>query len=151
MSKDGSSEADVSTANFKDNILIDEEAFDISEQLVWLLLCACNSVLLIRNTVAQINVLKDVFKRFDVDKDDALNVDELQTFARACGNSAGFSDDELAEMREHLQCRDDGALLEDGFIGMYALQTLSEPDETWRDLQALGYDDKLQKADKPKN
>ncbi|KAJ1842809.1 hypothetical protein LPJ73_005686, partial [Coemansia sp. RSA 2703] len=53
--------------------------------------------------------------------------------------------EELAEIQEHLDCREsDNALLKGGFLQLYSLQTNSGDDEeTWKDLKKHGFDDNL--------
>jgi len=42
-------------------------------------------------------------------------------------------------MRHFLTVDQEGCLLEEGFLQMYSLQTVTDPKETWHDLQQLGY------------
>ncbi|KAJ1735020.1 hypothetical protein LPJ61_000773 [Coemansia biformis] len=88
--------------------------------------------------------LGEIFDRYDRDGDDALNEAELQAFARFT-NGSEFSTEELADIRTNLVCTDAGALLKEGFLQLYHLQTaVGDDDETWRDLRKHGYDDCLQ-------
>jgi Ca2+-binding EF-hand superfamily protein len=78
-------------------------------------------------------VLRSLFKRFDVDKDGLLSIQELNGFCQACNAGKKFSDDEIEEMRDYLDWDESAdALKEYGFLQMYHLQTTSEPAETWK-------------------
>ena len=89
-------------------------------------------------------VLRAIFKRFDVDKDELLSVAELHEFSRACNAGKPFPADQIQEMRDYLDWDERAdALKQYGFLQMYHLQTISEPDETWKDLYALNYDNSL--------
>ncbi|KAI9479774.1 hypothetical protein LPJ78_003395 [Coemansia sp. RSA 989] len=87
--------------------------------------------------------LVEIFTRYDKDKDGALNDEELQAFAKFT-NGTEFTTDELADIREHLECNDKEWLLQEGFMQLYSLQTTSgDSEETWKDLRKHGYDDNL--------
>ncbi|KAI8998220.1 hypothetical protein BC832DRAFT_542174 [Gaertneriomyces semiglobifer] len=86
--------------------------------------------------------LKEIFHRFDVDKDGALSRDERDAFAVAA-NGEKFSEESHAELLEYFDCTPDGKLTLEGFLEMYHLQTSSDEDETWKDLKAFGYNEKL--------
>ncbi|KAF9108960.1 hypothetical protein BGX29_000048 [Mortierella sp. GBA35] len=83
-----------------------------------------------------------IFERYDVDKDGALSNDELDAFAKDT-NGAVFDEDSRNEITEFLDLDDKGQLTLKGFLQMYNLQTTSEPEETWKDLQKHGYDTTL--------
>jgi hypothetical protein len=52
------------------------------------------------------------------------------------------------EIKVHFDCSaTSGNLTRHGFVQLYSLQTCAEPEETWRDLKKLGYNDKLEKLD----
>ncbi|KAJ2157867.1 hypothetical protein GGF46_004203 [Coemansia sp. RSA 552] len=89
--------------------------------------------------------LGEIFDRYDLDKDGALNNAELTAFAQFT-NGKPFAESELADIRMYLQCRQtDQALLREGFIQLYSLQIgAGDLDETWRDLHKHGYDDQLE-------
>ncbi|KAJ3286271.1 hypothetical protein HK104_009119 [Borealophlyctis nickersoniae] len=91
--------------------------------------------------------LLEIFARFDKDKDGALNRAELDEFAIA---SNGEKFDE-ASVRELLEAFDnqDGKLTKDGFLDMFHLQTLSEEEETRKDLLKHGYNEKLELTSSP--
>ncbi|KAJ1982099.1 hypothetical protein H4R34_001829 [Dimargaris verticillata] len=90
--------------------------------------------------------LKEIFARYDQDKDGALKLEELHAFARFC-NGEPFSQDEVDEILEYFDTTDDGkALTLEGFYQLYQLQTASGRDEeTWRDLRKHDYNDQLQR------
>ncbi|KAJ2485933.1 hypothetical protein IWW37_005787 [Coemansia sp. RSA 2050] len=87
--------------------------------------------------------LSEIFERYDLDKDGALNDKEMQAFATFT-NGAPFTETDLADIRTNLDCTGDGALLKGGFIQLYSLQTgAGDDDETWADLKKHGYNDDL--------
>ncbi|KAF8938737.1 hypothetical protein EDD21DRAFT_412626 [Dissophora ornata] len=88
------------------------------------------------------DALVAIFKRYDVDKDGALSSAELDAFAKDT-NGDVFDEDTRSEIAEFLDLDDKGQLTLKGFLQMYNLQTSSEPEETWKDLQKHGYDTKL--------
>ena len=88
-------------------------------------------------------VLLEIFGRFDVDSDGALNEGELQAFAGACNNGETLPEDELQQIADYFEVTDDGALTKAGFFQMVYMQTVSRPQDTWNDLKALGYDESL--------
>ncbi|KAI9096156.1 hypothetical protein DFS34DRAFT_624178 [Phlyctochytrium arcticum] len=89
--------------------------------------------------------LKEIFARFDVDKDNSLSREELDNFAIAA-NGEKFDDATLEELKESFDVTKEGNLTLDGFIDMYHLQTLSDEDETWKDLKKFGYNDQIEKV-----
>ncbi|KAF9172421.1 hypothetical protein BGX21_003821 [Mortierella sp. AD011] len=88
------------------------------------------------------DALVAIFRNYDLDKDGALSKAELDAFARDT-NGDVFDEDTRAEISEFLDLDDKGQLTLKGFLQMYNLQTSSEPEETWKDLQKHGYDTKL--------
>ncbi|KAF9123353.1 hypothetical protein BGW39_009022 [Mortierella sp. 14UC] len=93
-------------------------------------------------TLACEDALVAIFERYDVDKDGALSNAELDAFAKDT-NGDVFDEDARAEITEFLDLDDKGQLTLKGFLQMYNLQTSSEPEETWKDLQKHGYDTNL--------
>ncbi|KAI9599455.1 hypothetical protein BDF19DRAFT_492928 [Syncephalis fuscata] len=89
--------------------------------------------------------LKEIFNRFDVDKDGALSLKELNAFAVAT-NGDSFTEETIEEIQENFDVNDNNDLTLRGFLEMYTLQTMSEPEETWRDLRKLGYNDQLEQV-----
>ncbi|KAJ3203563.1 hypothetical protein HDU83_006681 [Entophlyctis luteolus] len=82
--------------------------------------------------------LLEIFARFDDDNDGALNRLELERFAIAT-NGEKFEESAIDELKKSFNCDAEGNLTRTGFLEMYQLQTLSEPNETWRDLIKHGY------------
>src|SRR5690349_17170058 len=78
--------------------------------------------------------LEEIFHRFDLDKDGALNDEELNNFAIAC-NEKPFSEEDKQQIRDYFDVTKDQHLTERGFLEMYHIQTSAEPKETWRDLR----------------
>jgi len=89
--------------------------------------------------------LKEIFTRFDKDKDGSLNDEELDDFSRIC-NGEPFEEDSKQEIKSFFDVDEDSNLTLQGFLDMYHSQTSSEPQETWKDLKKMGYDDQLQKV-----
>ena len=115
-------------------------------------------------------VLREIFRRFDCDRDGALSMGELEEFARASGTGSQIQRDEHKQVsppsrppdpsptlpcpahrppRAHPSRRQLSALFDTdargnltlkGFEQMYLMQTNHQPDDTWRDLEKLGYD-----------
>jgi len=56
-----------------------------------------------------------------------------------------FNNSTKDEIKQHFNCSPKGDLTQHGFIQLYSLQTSAEPEETWRDLKSLGYDEQLKK------
>ena len=83
--------------------------------------------------------LTEIFGRFDEDKDGVLNDGELSEYFRAT-NGQPMGKDVKKEIQEAFDVDKDGNLTAKGFIEMYQLQTLADPDETIKDLKAHGYD-----------
>jgi len=90
--------------------------------------------------------LEQTFLRFDVDRDGALNVAELQAFSRACNGGECFEEDEINQMRTFFEVDTNRNLTQTGFLQMYHTQTVARPSETWKDLRTLGFDEKLQRV-----
>jgi len=94
-------------------------------------------------------VLVAIFNRFDADKDMVLSVAELKAFSREANpDGREFADDELSEMEEMFDWRSpadgkEGGLTLRGWLQMYVTQTGASPEETWSDLQCLGYNRQL--------
>jgi len=90
-------------------------------------------------------VLDQIFARFDADDDGLWSInEELQSFAMACNGGSPFSSDEIEQVRDYFDCDDStGHLTKKGFVEMIHTQTAARPEDTWKDLAALGYDDTL--------
>ena len=88
---------------------------------------------------AAVAAFEHVFNRFDLDKDGALSIAELQAFARTCNDGDAFSDEELEDLRFFEQDANKNLTLK-GFLQMYHTQTSARENDTWQDLKALGFD-----------
>ena len=90
-------------------------------------------------------ILQELFKRFDVDEDGVLSESELKEFSKACGSDP-FSEEEITEIKENFDWSDqgEGGMLPTGFEMMYAMQSGSRPEETWKDMKTLGVAENLQ-------
>lgn len=88
-----------------------------------------------------VQALEEIFNRYDRDVDGCLNETEIQKFAKDT-NGEEFSAEELKECREYLDCDDFGSLTLKGFIEMFALQTSSDEEQTWKDLKVHGFSKK---------
>ncbi|EGC36196.1 hypothetical protein DICPUDRAFT_22622, partial [Dictyostelium purpureum] len=83
--------------------------------------------------------LREIFSRYDLDKDQCLSEKELDNFAIGC-NGKPFDKVSIEEIKENFDVNDKGWLSIRGFLEMYYMQTLSEPTETWKDINKHGYD-----------
>jgi hypothetical protein len=88
-------------------------------------------------------VLREVFQRFDVDRDEALSLKELEAFA-AVTSSGDINRDELRQLGNYFDVNAKGDLTLKGFEQMYLMQTNHQPADTWRDLKLLGYPESLE-------
>ncbi|KAI7870004.1 hypothetical protein BDF14DRAFT_1721921, partial [Spinellus fusiger] len=82
--------------------------------------------------------LKEIFDRFDKDKDNVWSQHELQTFAEAT-NGRPFDQAVMDEIVESLDVDENNYLTYKGFYQMYHIQTLSDPEETLNDLRKRKY------------
>eukprot|EP01120_Amphizonella_sp_Union-15-10_P014274 TRINITY_DN6864_c0_g1_i1.p1 TRINITY_DN6864_c0_g1~~TRINITY_DN6864_c0_g1_i1.p1 ORF type:complete len:226 (+),score=63.08 TRINITY_DN6864_c0_g1_i1:108-785(+) len=87
-------------------------------------------------------VLKEIFARLDSDKDGALNPTELGQLYQST-NGEAIKQTTIQFFRQNFACNEQGSLTLEGFLQFYELQTFTDPDETLRDLKALGYDSNL--------
>ncbi|KAG8861189.1 hypothetical protein FRB96_003139 [Tulasnella sp. 330] len=55
-------------------------------------------------------------------------------------NGQPFTEEAKAELREFLDVDEDGHLTLEGFLQIYALQSETDEEETWRDLSTHGFD-----------
>ncbi|EFA79529.1 hypothetical protein PPL_07580 [Heterostelium album PN500] len=85
--------------------------------------------------------LREIFSRYDADNDGMLTIDELNKFAIKC-NGKPFDQDSIDSILEAFEC-EQGKLTIRGFLEMYYMQSISEPEETWRDIMAHNYNTKL--------
>jgi hypothetical protein len=88
--------------------------------------------------------LREVFDRFAAGAP-ALDDAALNAFAAACNDGAAFAAEELEELKEALDCDEAGRLTWRGFTELYHTQSSARPEDTWRDMQRLGYDAQLRR------
>ncbi|CBQ67645.1 conserved hypothetical protein [Sporisorium reilianum SRZ2] len=77
------------------------------------------------------------------DAKDVLTEADLDAFSTVT-NGAALPQESKDEIREFLDTDEEGNLTLRGFIEMYHLQSDNEPEETWKDLGKLGFDDGLE-------
>ena len=87
--------------------------------------------------------LREIFTRFDVDKDGALSHAELTQLIRTL-NGSDPSPTTLRNLTRNFKSNKKNALLLDGFVEFYRRQTVDDPEETRADLAKLGYNRALQ-------
>lgn len=89
-------------------------------------------------------VLRQIFDRFDVNKDAVLDETELAAyfqFTNGKEDGDGFDAEMQQEIRDNFDVDNQGRLTVNGFLEMYQLQTLSDPEETLNDLKKHGFDE----------
>ncbi|KIS71812.1 uncharacterized protein UMAG_10955 [Mycosarcoma maydis] len=79
------------------------------------------------------------------DGSDVLTEADLDAFSTVT-NGAALPQESKNEIREFLDTDKEGNLTLRGFIEMYHLQSDNEPEETWKDLDKLGFGDNLEYA-----
>ena len=95
-------------------------------------------------------VLIEIFGRFDLDADGMLCDSELQAFSRVANEDGReFTAAELSEMKTMFHWKSEvgeiSGLTLRGFVQLYERQTAISEEETWSDLNRLGYDSRLSK------
>jgi len=85
------------------------------------------------------DVLREVFGRFDIDRDGALSLAELEAFANASKSGEKIDEAELKQLGTFFEVNESGFLTCKGFEQMYAMQCGQAPADVWRDLKNLGY------------
>ncbi|KAJ3041588.1 hypothetical protein HDV00_009065 [Rhizophlyctis rosea] len=100
--------------------------------------------------------LLEIFTKYDKDTDGLLNKEELDAFATDSNGEPVaypsypnpsfrvFDQDSLDDLFANFD-NEDGKLTKDGFLDMFHLQTLSDEDETYKDLENHGYGPDLEK------
>lgn len=83
--------------------------------------------------------LEEIFSRYDKDHDGAITMEEFQQFATV-SNGAPIPDSEINDLKDHFGLDDNGNLTLQGFLDFYQIQSISDEEETWKDLQSHGYD-----------
>ncbi|TPX57203.1 hypothetical protein PhCBS80983_g03983 [Powellomyces hirtus] len=93
-------------------------------------------------TPAAESAFREIFARFDADGDGALSPAEVDAFAVAA-NGEKFDKATHAELVSSFETTAAGFLTLAGFLDMLHLQSLADPEETWKDLATLGYAEDL--------
>lgn len=68
---------------------------------------------------------------------------DLDRFS-SVANGAALPQESKDEIKEFLDTDKEGNLSFRGFVEMYHLQSDNDPQETWKDLDKLGFDDQLE-------
>ncbi|KAF2074678.1 hypothetical protein CYY_004028 [Polysphondylium violaceum] len=87
-------------------------------------------------------VLREIFDRFDENKDECLNKREIQLFSKAVNNQEldAYS---LNSILKNYNSTKKGGLTFLGFVEFYINQTCEDSLETWKDLKTMGYNQEL--------
>lgn len=91
-------------------------------------------------------VLRQIFAKFDADKDGFWSSKELDTFIFAT-NGAHPTPQVLKQMIKNYPSTPNGLLKVEGLFEFFRRQTLDDPEETRSDLAKHGYDRRLRKID----
>lgn len=75
--------------------------------------------------------------------DDVMMEAELDALTQVT-NGCALPQESKDEIKEFLDTDDQGNLTFAGFLEMYHLQSDNEPEETWKDLVKLGFDQTLE-------
>jgi len=104
--------------------------------------------LISNNTLSErfVEILQEVFAFFDKNKDEALSPTELDAFTRFV-NGQPINKQTIRYMKENLDWAPNKGLTQEGFFQLYVAQTIGDPNETWEDLDKLGYNKDLQKKE----
>ncbi|OBZ87215.1 hypothetical protein A0J61_04733 [Choanephora cucurbitarum] len=86
-----------------------------------------------------IAVLLEIFHRFDKDKDNCLNFEELDRFVFST-NGQHPPHSFLQQFGQRFGSNEHGWLTKEGFLAFYLEQTLDDVHETRKDIRAHGYD-----------
>eukprot|EP01117_Protostelium_nocturnum_P002307 TRINITY_DN1296_c0_g1_i1.p1 TRINITY_DN1296_c0_g1~~TRINITY_DN1296_c0_g1_i1.p1 ORF type:complete len:322 (-),score=157.51 TRINITY_DN1296_c0_g1_i1:46-915(-) len=108
-----------------------------------------NIPMLVRNGTMTKNfyrVLRVVFEHFDEDCDGCWNDKEVGKFYETV-NGESIDHSTLKFLRDHFQTNKKGNLTMVGFFEFYLSQTAGSAEETWNDLQKLGFNQKLEEVD----
>ncbi|EFA79102.1 hypothetical protein PPL_07927 [Heterostelium album PN500] len=87
--------------------------------------------------------LRSIFDRFDLNKDNSLSVKELQAYSQFVSNQT--LDKNTINFLMKTYDSDKKGLTFTGFVELYVNQTMTEPEETIKDLQTLGYNARLER------
>eukprot|EP00658_Telonema_sp_P-2_P027048 TRINITY_DN20974_c0_g1_i1.p1 TRINITY_DN20974_c0_g1~~TRINITY_DN20974_c0_g1_i1.p1 ORF type:complete len:204 (+),score=35.56 TRINITY_DN20974_c0_g1_i1:106-717(+) len=96
-------------------------------------------------------VLAMMFERFDLDGDGHLNESELLRYSGSVNRDGRvFDSSEMDQIRSCFEWSPEhNGLTLNGWMDMYFNQTSSDPDETWADLEQLGYNRQLELFETP--
>ena len=92
-------------------------------------------------------VLGEIFRKYDKDKDGSLSSSELATFAEESGTGSSISQEERKQLGLFFEVDSSGNLTQKGFEQMYLMNTNHQPEDTWKDLEKLGYSKTLDLLD----
>ncbi|GAM19590.1 hypothetical protein SAMD00019534_027650, partial [Acytostelium subglobosum LB1] len=87
--------------------------------------------------------LRQIFDRFDANKDNSLSLKELQAYSMAVNGQQ--LDKQTVQFLLHTYNSDKRGLTFTGFVELYINQTIEDPSETFKDLSTLGFDATLSK------
>eukprot|EP01112_Ceratiomyxa_fruticulosa_P008005 TRINITY_DN2076_c0_g1_i1.p1 TRINITY_DN2076_c0_g1~~TRINITY_DN2076_c0_g1_i1.p1 ORF type:complete len:304 (-),score=100.60 TRINITY_DN2076_c0_g1_i1:48-959(-) len=86
-----------------------------------------------------LNILHEIFIRFDVNKDGGLNDKEISDYTKVV-NGKPADKEKISFIRKTFDWNKKTGLTEPGLIELYLQQSAEEPEETYKDLHTLGYD-----------
>ncbi|KAN0027824.1 hypothetical protein ACTFIV_009648 [Dictyostelium citrinum] len=89
-----------------------------------------------------ITVLREIFDRFDGNKDNCLNKREMQSYSKAV-NGQEMDLQSLQTILGGYDSHPRNGLTFTGFVELYVNQTIEDSSETLKDLKTLGYDSEL--------
>ncbi|KAK5583418.1 hypothetical protein RB653_005011 [Dictyostelium firmibasis] len=89
-----------------------------------------------------IAVLREIFDRFDGNKDNCLNKKEMQLYSKAV-NGQEMDLQSLQAIMGAYDSHPRNGLTFTGFVELYVNQTIEDSSETLNDLKTLGYDSEL--------
>ncbi|EAL61652.1 hypothetical protein DDB_G0291336 [Dictyostelium discoideum AX4] len=89
-----------------------------------------------------ITVLREIFDRFDRNKDNCLNKAEMKLYSKAV-NGQELDLQSLQSMLDGYDSHPRNGLTFTGFVELYVNQTIEDSSETLKDLKTLGYDSEL--------
>jgi Ca2+-binding EF-hand superfamily protein len=92
------------------------------------------------------SVLGVIFQFFDRDGDGGLNRSELNNFWQTV-NGEPIDKQSLQFLQRHFEHDRRGRLTHTGLLQLFLSQTAGNPQETWKDLLKLGWDNHLEPID----
>jgi len=91
-------------------------------------------------------VLVKIFHFFDEDGDGAWNSKELNTFYQTV-NGVAIDKNTVLFLSQHFHKNSKGFITQKGFLEFYLSQTAGGVEETWKDLENLGFGKDLKEVD----